>query len=115
MTAPRRGEIWFAGLDPTHGHEQDGDRPCLVLSTDAFNSGPAGLVVVVPVTRRYKGHLAGLHRPIEPGEGGLAEPSWILCDQIRTLDHGRLRRRVGAVSAETLRDIGRLVSVLLEL
>ena len=27
---PLRGEIWFAGFDPVVGHEQGGDRPCLV-------------------------------------------------------------------------------------
>ena len=115
MTAPQRGDIWFARLDPTEGHEQGGDRPCLILSTNVFNAGAAGLAVVVPITTRYKGHLAGLHVPIHPPEGGLNDPSWVLCDQIRTIDQGRLRRRAGSASAAAIKVVEELVRVLLEL
>ena len=52
MAEARRGEIWWVDLDPTRGHEQAGRRPALVLSVDAFNHGPAGLVVVVPVSSK---------------------------------------------------------------
>jgi len=27
----KRGEIWLADLNPTRGHEQAGQRPCLVM------------------------------------------------------------------------------------
>jgi mRNA interferase MazF len=32
-----RGEIWWANLNPTRGHEQSGTRPVLVISQDVFN------------------------------------------------------------------------------
>ena len=32
-----RGEIRWADLDPTRGHEQAGQRPVLILSHDVFN------------------------------------------------------------------------------
>jgi mRNA interferase MazF len=48
MSAPRRGEVWLVGLDPTKGHEQAGVRPALILSVDAFNSSAAGRVSVAP-------------------------------------------------------------------
>ena len=37
-----RGEIYWADLSPTRGHEQAGQRPVLVISHDVFNerSGP---------------------------------------------------------------------------
>ena len=46
-TLPNRGEIWLADLNPTRGHEQAGARPVLIISTNAFNHGPAGLVFVI--------------------------------------------------------------------
>jgi len=51
MSAPRplRSEIWFLNPDPTEGREQADSRPALVISADAFNQGPADLVVVLPV------------------------------------------------------------------
>ena len=47
MITPSRGEIWMVDLNPARGHEQAGYRPCLVVSVDLFNHGPAELVVVL--------------------------------------------------------------------
>jgi mRNA-degrading endonuclease toxin of MazEF toxin-antitoxin module len=33
----KRGEIWLVGPDPTQGHEQEGRRPVLFVSPEAFN------------------------------------------------------------------------------
>ena len=32
-----RGDIYWADLDPTKGHEQAGQRPVLILSHEIFN------------------------------------------------------------------------------
>jgi len=39
-------------LDPTRVHDQAGVRPALVLTVDAFNASPAGLVTVLPLTSK---------------------------------------------------------------
>ena len=52
---PRRGEIWYARFDPVVGHEQGGERPCLVISDDRFNHSLARLVIVLPITRTERG------------------------------------------------------------
>lgn len=111
--APARGEIWQVDLAPTRGHEQSGLRPALVISVDEFNYGPAGLVVVLPVTRRDRG--IALHVRIEPPEGGVEQASVILCDQIRCVSQERLRRCLGRVSAATLREVEDRLRILLGL
>jgi mRNA interferase MazF len=45
-----RADIYLADLDPTRGHEQAGKRPVLIISEDLFNSGPADLVIAIPLT-----------------------------------------------------------------
>lgn len=72
---PVRGEIWFVDLNPARGHEQVGKRPALIVSVDLFNSGPAGLIVVLPITIKEKG--IPFHVEIYPQEGGLKEKSFI--------------------------------------
>ena len=64
---PSRGEIWLADLNPIRGHEQAGTRPVLVVSTNLFNKGPAGLVFVLPLTRTNRRIPA--HIPIDKPEG----------------------------------------------
>jgi mRNA interferase MazF len=116
MTAkPRlsRGEVWDVDLGPTRGHEQAGRRPGLIVSTDRFNHGPAGLVVLLPMTTRPKG--VPLHVAVEPPEGGIRETSFVRPEDIRSVSAGRLREHRGEVSAATLAAVERRLRVLLDL
>jgi mRNA interferase MazF len=83
------------------------------MSADVFNQGPAGLVVVLPVTRTERG--IPFHVEITRGEGGLSARSFILCDQIRSLARDRLSRRLGRVSEGTLSKVEERIRILLEL
>ena len=97
---PSRGEIWIVDLDPTKGHEQAGRRPCLVISVDIFNQGPADLVVVLPITTKAKG--IPFHVAVDPPEGGLTMRSFIKCEDVRSVATQRLSRSTGAVSSQTM-------------
>lgn len=94
-----RRDVWLVNLDPLRGHEQAGTRPALVASVDTFNHGPAGLVVVLPITSRSKG--VPLHVCVSPPEGGLTLPSFIKCEDVRSVSIDRLVRRLGSVEANT--------------
>ncbi|MFQ5652369.1 MAG: type II toxin-antitoxin system PemK/MazF family toxin [bacterium] len=80
---PARGDIWLADLNPTRGHEQAGRRPVLVISEDMFNRGPAGLIIILPVTSTHRGIPS--HVPVTPPEGGLRTASVILCEAVRSI------------------------------
>lgn len=108
-----RGEVWTVDLEPVRGHEQGGRRPSLVISTDGFNRGRSGLVVVVPITSVEKG--ARLHVAVEPPEGGLRRPSFLKPEDVRSISIDRLGRRLGSVSALTLRALEVRLRMLLEL
>lgn len=108
-----RGEIWLVDLSPTVGHEQRGVRPALVVSTDQFNIGPAGLVVVVPMTTRER--RIPLHVPIDPPEGGVRERSFIKCEDVRAISTKRLQKCWGSVDRATLDVVADRLRVLLDL
>lgn len=113
MTAPLRGEVWLAGLDPMRGHEQAGRRPVLVLSDDIFNKGPAGLVIVLPLTSTLRPIPS--HVRLSPPEGGLKNESAALCEAVRSISKDRLLRRWGAVSPTSMRRIEDVLRILLRL
>jgi mRNA interferase MazF len=117
MVDPKRGEIWLADLGSGRGHEQAGQRPVLVVSEDAFNSGLAGLVMVLPLTSKVaKSKNIRAHVPIPPPEGGVKTPSVILCDQLRTISKDRLGKSTwGSVSASTLGLVENAMRILLGL
>jgi len=110
---PARGEIWFVDLNPTRGHEQAGKRPALVVSVDLFNNGPAGLIVVLPITTKEKG--IPFHVRINPPEGSLKEQSFIKCEDIRSISKDRLLSRIGTVSTATVEAVEDRIRILLNL
>jgi len=110
---PSQGEIWVADLNPVRGHEQAGKRPCLIVSVDLFNHGPAGLAVVIPITTRRKG--IPFHVEIGPSESGLKETSFIKCEDIRSISSERLSGRLGTVSTHTLELVKERLRILMGL
>jgi mRNA interferase MazF len=113
MTPPARGDVWLADLNPTRGHEQAGRRPVLVVSEDLFNQGPAGLVIVLPVTSTVR--PVPSHVRTTPPEGGLRHRSAILCEAVRSISTERLVARWGAVSARTMTEVEDRLRILLRL
>ncbi|MBN2023433.1 MAG: type II toxin-antitoxin system PemK/MazF family toxin [Pirellulales bacterium] len=100
-------------LDPARGHEQAGHRPALVVSDDVFNSGPAGLVIVLPVTSKPKG--VRTHVAVQPPEGGLRKPSFIKCEDVRSVAVERLGKRLGVASLATMEAVAMRLRILMDL
>jgi mRNA interferase MazF len=113
VSKPLRGEIWLIDLDPTRGHEQAGKRPGLVISADTFNAGPAGLVIILPLTTQHKGVRS--HVPVEPPEGGLRQPSFIKSEDVRSVSLERLSKRLGRVGPATMEAVEFRLRVLMDL
>jgi mRNA interferase MazF len=108
-----RGEIWLADLNPTRGHEQAGKRPVAVISEDGLNNGPAGLVVVLPITSTIRPIPS--HIVVAPPEGGLKVRSAIICETIRSISIERLAERWGRLGPKSLARIEDVLRILLRL
>ncbi len=97
-----RGDILWANLDPTLGHEQSGLRPVLVLSQNIFNDR-SGTVIAVALTSQQPS--AGFPLTLELSDPSLPKKSWVKISQIRTLSVQRLGKKLGKATAEELEDI----------
>lgn len=69
-TSVRRGDVFWANLDPTIGVEIKKTRPVIVVSNDVINER-SRLVIVVPLTTNVA-HLSPSHVLIPAGEGELS-------------------------------------------
>lgn len=94
-----RGDIVWANLDPTLGHEQSSSRPVLILSENIFNSR-SGTVIAVVLTSQQPS--AGFPLTFELSDAKLPKKSWVKTSQIRTLSTERLGRKIGTASNEEL-------------
>ncbi len=99
MAGILRGEIYWANLNPTVGHEQAGLRPVLILSRDVFNKH-SGTVIAVAITSQPQ--KAGFPLTLELASAKLPKKSWVKISQIRTLSVKRLGEKIGKVSAREL-------------
>jgi len=101
-----RGAVVLVDLEPTKEHEQQGTRPCVVVSDQGVNSNQRfPLIAVVPVTGTPA--QGALYPDLAPGASGLTKPSTALVDQVRSINKQRIRRRYGQVSAAELEAIDR--------
>lgn len=105
MASPKalRGEVWQVDLDPIKGHEQGRVRPALIISVNDFNKTRAGLLIVVPITSTDRGIRT--HVRIDPPEGGLSTPSFVMCERVRSISVERLVKRRGIASDTTMRQV----------
>ncbi|MDD5348489.1 MAG: type II toxin-antitoxin system PemK/MazF family toxin [Candidatus Omnitrophica bacterium] len=92
-----RGEIYWADLNPTKGHEQAGLRPVLILSHDIFNER-SGTVIAMALTSQPQ--KAGFPLTLELTSPKLLKQTWVKISQIRTLSVERLGKRMGRASDE---------------
>jgi mRNA interferase MazF len=113
VTSARRGDVWIVDFGDPIGHEAGFRRPAVVVSDDAVNAGPAGVVIVVPITSRPRGNP--VHVEIEPGESGLDGVSYARCEDVRSLSDARLVTGLGRVSVANLFRIEQVLGWLLGL
>lgn len=110
---PRRGEVWLVDFGEPVGREQAGIRLAVVASSDALNEGPAGVVLVVPVTSTRRGLPS--HVEIESGESGLDHTSYAKCEDTKSVSQQRFVDRLGVAGPEAMFEIQRVLRYLLEL
>ena len=94
-----RGEVRWANLNPTLGHEQSGMRPVLILSNDVFNER---MQIAIAIALTSKQPRFGFPLALEIDSGDLPKRSWALMGQVRTLSVERIGKKLGLVSVEQL-------------
>ena len=110
---PSRGDVWQVSFGPVRGREQDGERPAVVISVDELNSGPAELLIVIPMTTRRKG--ISWHVFVPKGEAGLDFDSYIKVEDVTSISKERLVRYRGNLTYPRVEQIQHILRVLLGL
>lgn len=101
MIVVKRGEIWFANLNPTRGSEQAGIRPIIIFQANAINKFTT-TVLAIPLTTNLQRASLPTCVLISKGEGNLPNDSVALCHQLRVLDKIRLQQKIGMLNQQTL-------------
>lgn len=104
----RRGNIYFADLDPIKGSEQGGYRPVLIIQNNIGNEY-SPTVIVAPITSRPKTKLP-THVPVKEMKG-LEKNSAVLLEQVRTLDKNRLDDYLGSLNRYAMAKVDEAIRI----
>ncbi len=108
-----RGDIVYVNLDPTEGSETGKIRPCLVIQNNVLNSAsPTTIIVVITSRDRFKKKYPS-HVWINKSESGLTKDSTIQCEQIRTIDKGRIINKIGSIDNSYLKKVEEAIKITL--
>ena len=110
MAGILRGDIYWADLDPTIGHEQAGRRPVIILSQDVFNDR-SGTVIALALTSQEP--KAGYPLTYELRKTRLSKRTWVKISQIRTLSVKRLAGEMGSCHSSELEHLVKGLNELL--
>ena len=95
MITVKRGDVVDIDFEPIRGHEIGKTRPAVVVQNDIGNRY-SPLVIVAPV--RGAEHIKRLYPVIvhvQKGDGGLVKDSVVQCDQLKSLDKSRIKKKRG--------------------
>lgn len=107
--AIRRGDLFYADLNPVVGSEQGGIRPVLVIQNDVGNYFSPTVVAAAITSRKAKNSLP-THILLE-NVPGLASTSLLLLEQLRTIDRKRLHGYIGRISKEKMLEIDAALAI----
>ncbi len=94
----KRFDVFLVNLDPTQGSEIQKTRPCLVISPDEINQY-LRTIIIAPMTSRCREYPTRIACHVGGKDGE------IVLDQLRTVDRGRLIKKLGSIDERTRRGV----------
>ncbi len=99
------GEIHWVDLPDAGGREQSGRRPAIIIQNDGY-AGSLPIVLVIPLSSAIAALRFPGTAPIKASPtSGLRTDSVALVFQLRAIDRGRIKEKVGTVSESELVEI----------
>ncbi|MBW4632004.1 MAG: type II toxin-antitoxin system PemK/MazF family toxin [Iphinoe sp. HA4291-MV1] len=97
----KRGDIYYADLNPAVGSEMDKRRPVLIVSNDA-NNRAATTVTILPITSNVT-RVYPFEVLLNPENSSLTKPSKVQAQQVRTISKQRIIGEVvGSLNEEMM-------------
>ena len=100
----KRGDVYWADLNPFFGSERGGPRPVLVLQNDAGNFFSPTFIVAPMSSQVDKRTDLPTHIVLEQVRG-LEGPSLIMLEQLKTIDKRRVRSYAGKLTKEQMAEV----------
>lgn len=108
----KRGDVYYAELNPTIGSEQGGRRPVVIIQNDLGNKHSTTVIVAMVTSQRKK--QIPTHIPVGNAER-LTRTSIIMAEQLRTIDKKRIGYYICTLNEETMEQLDKALKISLAL
>ena len=110
----RRGDVFYAELNPVVGSEQGGTRPVLIISNNTGNRHSPTVIIAAITSRVHTKAKLPTHTSVKDFEG-LDRDSIILLEQIRTIDKQRLKQYMGMMPDNIMARVDKALAISISL
>ena len=111
----KRGDIYYAELNPVIGSEQGGTRPVLIISNDIGNRHSPTVIVAAITSRVHTKAKLPTHVELSARQCDMVRDSVILLEQLRTIDKQRLREKICHIDENLQEKVNEALRISLEL
>lgn len=88
-------DIYLVDLDPTKGSEQAGKRPVVIIQEDISNTHSPVTIICAITSSQRKENIFNVY--IQKNTSKLPKDSFVLINQIRTIDKSRCLKKIGEI------------------
>lgn len=110
----KRGDIFYADLNPVVGSEQGGIRPVLVISNNTENRYSPTIIIAPITSRTHTKAKLPTHTEVKDCDK-LDKDSIILLEQIRTIDKQRLKQYMGMMPDSIMARVDKALAISISL
>ncbi len=100
----KRGDVFYADLNPVKGSEISKIRPVLVISNDNNNKF-SNTITVIPISSAKDKNVYPFEVYLDAKEANLGKNSILKVNQIRTIDKIRLKNKVTTLDTFLLLEV----------
>ena len=104
----KRGDVYYADLNPVLGCEQGGLRPVLVIQNNIGNRC-SPTTIVAALSSKIEQTEMPTHVCIKID--GLSRTSTVMLEQIRTIDKMRLKTYINSVGTNILKQVDKALAI----
>ena len=102
----RRGDVFYAELNPVVGSEQGGTRPVLIISNNTGNRHSPTVIIAAITSRVHTKAKLPTHTSVKDFE---------VLEQIRTIDKQRLKQYMGMMPDNIMARVDKALAISISL
>ena len=106
----KRGHIFYAVLNAGVGSEQSGYRPVLIIQNDDGNKESGTVIIAAITSKTERMYVMPTHCRIQ-AQYGLSRVSYIMLEQLHTIDKSRLKKHIGVLGDKVMRRVNKALKI----